>query len=68
MISPQRVPLLVWYYVYYIKNVVKIHVFYLLHNRNTLLQKQFCEITTYNQHDQNLVNYNKSYMGVKVTR
>ena len=30
--------------------------------------KQLCEITKDNQDDQNLVNYNKSYIGVKVTR
>ena len=29
--------------------------------------KQLCEITKYNQNDEKLVNYNKSYIGVKVT-
>ena len=46
--------------VLYIKTVVIIHVLYLLRNRNTLLQiNNSAKSQKDNQHDQNLVNYNK---------
>ena len=35
-------------------------------HKHIATNKQFCEITKDNQKDQNLVNYNKSYIGVNV--
>ena len=45
-------------------------MYYIYYTTETHCYKiiQLCKITKDNQNDQNLVNYNKSYIGVKVTR
>ena len=55
------------FYILIVHVWVKIHVLYLLHNIDTLLQtNKLCEITKDNQKEQNLVNYNKCHIGVNV--
>ena len=42
-------------------------IIFITQQKHIVTNKQFFEITKDNQHDLNLVNYNKSYVGVNVT-
>ena len=54
--------------VYYSKTVVKIHVLYLLHNINTLLQIKNSAKSQKIIKRTRTVNYDKSYIGVNVIK